>query len=553
MVKDGYWKIHDDDGKTMKVGVDLAAVVSADVSSKPVNNEEFSDPHGGGCDGVGNAPKPASFFVYWDQADKKYDVFDPTVITPDGNITAALPESFDTGEEYSCCVTKDPDTGEYSAEIMLSEYAEEEDDAVMSVPLFVINEDGTVDQKHLGSIIVNKGGVTSLKGDDEDSVKVDGDVEIDGGKSGLTAKTELEEQDGDEPPKAKVTIDVKGRDSAAGCENTDNWGCQEVKLPGGGIAHFLGCHPIDLSNVMTKSGGGGGGGDPDDPDDPPDDPDDPDEPEEEKDVIDGTTYVRTIHGETEDSDTVSGDLEIMSAEGSGLVVKTVAKHAPTEGNPNPDGTVVLDLEGRENLPDKCSKNFGLHQIKYKDKNGDEQIYHVFSCGDINLTEMGKLIKNVVISCSAEPGGVNTMVFNYTDGSSDTFKVQNGLNGAPGSSSGGDDPDDPDPGPVYPGDVEYLTEDDLDEVEVVTGARFKIENGKLVANVKKKQIKAVVVKDLSDETVNVCDAKELVVVTGESYDTSSHQFTNARRKITVMGDAAAQGQTPFTATPHSSEA
>ena len=399
MAKDGYWKIHDDSGSTMKVGVDLSAIVSADVSSDKVNFEESTDPHGGGCDGVGNAPKPASFFVYWDQGSKKYDVFDPTVITPDGNITATLPESFDTGVEYSCCVEKDPDTGEFSAEIMLSEYAEKQEDAVMSVPLFVINEDGTVDQKHLGTIIVNKGGVTSLKGDDEESVKIDGDIEIDGGKSGLTVKTELEEQDGDAPPKAKVTIDVKGREGAKGCSNTDNWGCQEIKLPGGGIGHFLGCHPIDLSNVMTKSDGGGGGGDPDDPDNPPDDTDNP------KDVIDGTTYVRTIHGETEDSDTVSGDLDFKCAEGSGLVVKTAAARQPTDKDPNTGGAVTFDLEGREGL-DTCSKSFGIRELTFVDEVGDEHIYHVLACGDIDLpsVEVKRIVAGRGVSVSESADG-----------------------------------------------------------------------------------------------------------------------------------------------------
>ena len=61
MAKDEYWKIHNDDGGTMEVGVDLSAIVSADESSRQVGTEEFTDPHGGGCDGVGNAPKPASF------------------------------------------------------------------------------------------------------------------------------------------------------------------------------------------------------------------------------------------------------------------------------------------------------------------------------------------------------------------------------------------------------------------------------------------------------------------------------------------------------------
>ena len=422
-------------------------------------------------------------------------------------------------------VYKNETTGSYEADFDDSETGTRDgEDAKYNIRIFDIHDDGYVEKQYVvGSIVFGKGGVTSLKGDDEDSVKVDGDVEIDGGKSGLTVKTELEEQDGDEPPKAKVTIDVKGRESADGCENTENWGCQPMKLPGGGLAHFLGCRPVDLSNVVEGDGGTG-----------------------------GNTVKRVIKmtGDAQNSAAVNGNVVVKGAQGSGLEILTTTNTIPAgqDADANHGGQMVLDLKGRQQLQN-CSKNFGLHTIKYKDKNGDVQIYHVFSCGDIDLTEMGKLIKDVNISCSAAPGGVNTMVFNYTDGSSDTFRVQNGLDGAPGS-PGGDDPDDPEP--VDPGN-DYLTEDDLDEQTVVTGMTFAIENNKLVAKLKRKRIKAVDKGNLPDETVNVCDAKELEVVTGESYDTSSHQFTNTRRKITVMGDTAAAGQTPFTATPHSREA
>ena len=484
-------------------------------------------------------------------------------------------------------VYKNETTGSYEADFDDSETGTRDgEDAKYNIRILDIHNDGYVEKQYVvGSIVLGKGGVTSLKGDDEDSEKVDGDVEIDGGKSGLTVKTELEEQDGNDPPKAKVTIDVKGRESASGCDNTENWGCQEIKLPGGGLAHFLGCHPIDLSNVMTKSGGGGGGGD--DPDDPPDDPDDPDEPEEEKDVIDGTTYVRTISGQTEESDTVSGDLDFRCPEGSGLVVKTVATRQPTAQNPNTDGTVIVDLEGREDVPD-CSHNFGIHQLKYRDKNGNTQIYHGLLCGDIDLTQMGKLIKNVSISNGQQPGSPTTVILYYNDGTQDTIILQggapgrNGTNGRDGKDGedGKDGTDGEDGSGVVlsagygiqvtqTGNGGYVIsntkpceeeddeeeeggdDDGLSEMNVISDISFQVIDGKIQVNLYRKTIKAKVVGELDPATRDI-PTKELEVVTHEEYNTSSHKFTNTKKKITVIEVADATGETPFTATALSSE-
>lgn len=574
-----YEDIHGNESNPIKVGVDLSSVAAASLAASSPQPGVTS----GGADKFEQqvAIMP-SFKVYWDDQSGKYKVNDPIVIGPDGEITVQLPDEITAGTWYCKICNED---GTWNA-VVVDDNTDDEN-SPKYIPIFTIDNANNVVQHHVGSIVLGKGGVTSLKGDDEDSEKVDGDVEIDGGKSGLTVKTELEEQDGDDPPKAKVTIDVKGRESASGCDNTENWGCQEVKLPGGGLAHVLGCHPIDLSNVLTKGGGGGG----DDPDESGSDSDDP----SGGDKIKGTKYVRTITGEGHNSDPLSGDLQIEGEEGSGLEVTTEGAREPTEDDPNPNGTIRVDLAGRKQLQN-CSKQFGIHQLKYKDNDGNTQIYHVLSCGDIDLTKEGKLIKNTSVHISASPGGQNTIVFTYTDGSQDTFSIANGLNGSPGSP--GRDGDTPEITSERQGSHIYIyadgdliadiedghtpeitadkqgkvttiyvdgnavatindgedseDDDELQEMDMVTGVTFELSGGKLIAKVAKKKVKAKLVSDLGTSNVDVCECKEVEVVTSESYSTTSHKFTNTRRKITVLKDVAGTNQTPFTATPLSSE-
>lgn len=115
--------------------------------------------------------------------------------------------------------------------------------------LDVSQDGGYVEKQYVvGSIVLGKGGVTSLKGDDENSVKILGDVELDGSKCGLTIKTELGEQDGGVKPKAKLSIDIKGRE-AADCQGADEWGCKKITLPDETCAHILACSDIDLSDL----------------------------------------------------------------------------------------------------------------------------------------------------------------------------------------------------------------------------------------------------------------------------------------------------------------
>ena len=211
---------------------------------------------------------------------------------------------------------------------------------------------------------------------------------------------------------------------------------------------------------------------------------------------------------------------------------------------------------------------------------------------------GKLIESTSVETSSDPGGQNKIVFNYTDGSSDTFIVMNGLKG-PGGNPGMDG-DTPEIEVMKNGNITYIYVDgelvaqitdgstpkitaskmgkittiyadgvpiatindgedgggggEQTDMEVITGVTFSMseDTGKLTAKLTRKKIKAVVVETLEPEEVEVATVKQVPVVTSEAYSTSSHQFTNERRLVTVLGDAAAQGQTPFTATPLSSE-
>lgn len=211
---------------------------------------------------------------------------------------------------------------------------------------------------------------------------------------------------------------------------------------------------------------------------------------------------------------------------------------------------------------------------------------------------GKMIRKVEITPSAAPGGSNSMKFVYTDGSSDTFVVQNGMDGAPGSGGGdgggseieveeddnevriyvdgelsatipkgGDAPEitaekvgktttiyadgNPIATIVDGSDGEDADSLDLSVKTVVTGIDFAIESGKLKAKVHKEKMKVVAVSDsVPDDDVEICDVSEATVVTSESYSTSTHKFTNVRKKVKVIGTPEnATAETPFEAIEH----
>lgn len=280
----------------------------------------------------------------------------------------------------------------------------------------------------------------------------------------------------------------------------------------------------------------------------------------------------------------------------------------TVGKPDGDASIVIDASGSSpklvvsdgtntvsidlaDVDPECGGAFALHELKYKDKNGDIQKYHGLFCADIDLTDIqaGKTIKSVNVTGSSSE---QVVTFTYTDNSTTEIHIPHGLNGSPGSP--GQDGEAPEITSEKNNGVTHVYADgdliatildghtpvitasksggvttiyvdgaavaqisdgsggsaELPDKNVVTGVTFAISGGKLVATVSKENLKT---GETSQVNQDVCFVSELDVVVSESYSTSTHQFTNERKKIQVIGSpSAAQGQAPFTATPLSSE-
>lgn len=301
--------------------------------------------------------------------------------------------------------------------------------------------------------------------------------------------------------------------------------------------------------------------------------------------------------DADEEDAPGGIPPISSSEWApGTKVKTTIKKLIAANRSASTKSIVLDSTA---IPQDCeSGKIAVHEFSYIDKNGDTQAYHGLFCDDIDLSDLGKIIK----STRMDPvGGEMAIVLTYTDGTSDTF-VLSGLQGPPGSD--GQDGETPEitaeksaedvriyadgeliatiPIPKAPeitadksgktttiyvdGDPIATIEDGADgqdgqdgggsisgtDKTVITGISFSIYNGKLVATLEKETIKAISATSAGTSTVNVCDVEDVTVVTSEAYNTGTHQFTNTRAKVKVLGSTSASGQTPFTATPLSGE-
>lgn len=97
------------------------------------------------------------------------------------------------------------------------------------------------------------------------------------------------------------------------------------------------------------------------------------------------------------------------------------------------------------------------------------------------------------------------------------------------------------------------------ITCISGIRFQVANGKLQAIISKQsfhvpdEFSMHPLETIDAQTIDVCDVSDIDVVTSEAYSTSTHKFTNTRKKVKVIGTPAdTSGQTPFTATPLSGE-
>ena len=255
-----------------------------------------------------------------------------------------------------------------------------------------------------------------------------------------------------------------------------------------------------------------------------------------------------------------------------------------------DGTNTVSIDLADVAGD-CGGSFGLHSFSYKDKNGDTQTYHGLFCDDIDLSDIqaGKTIKDVSVSASTSE---TVVTFTYSDDSTTEIHIPHGKDGEDGEP--GDDGEAPEItaekngatthifadgdliATIMDGDTPVITASKsggvttiyangvaiaqindgasgsatLPDKNVVDDVSFSISGGKLKATLSKSNLKTGAT---STVTKDVCDVSELDVVTEEAYSTSTHQFTNTRKRVKVIGTpSSAQGQTPFTATPLSGE-
>jgi hypothetical protein len=251
----------------------------------------------------------------------------------------------------------------------------------------------------------------------------------------------------------------------------------------------------------------------------------------------------------------------------------------TDEKIKPDGVsldFVTESEGQDgedrNLEIKGFKAAAVGKVPYKSGSG--------------IVWDGKTIKSVDVSASETE---QIITFKYSDDTTTEIHIPHGIAGEKGED--GEDGETPELTGVKNGDITQIfangemiaeikdghtpsiTADENDGVltiyadgaaiaqiqvgegnlpdkDVITDVSFSISDGKLIATLDKENLKTGA---SSQDTKTVCEVAELDVVTEEAYSTSTHQFTNTRKKIKVIGTPAdATGQTPFTATPLSEE-
>ena len=504
------------------------------------------------------------------------------------------------------------DAGEFAAEFVGSDDLDDEDDDAESLAVVVAScaVDSDTDAKSvrqfLDSALVIGGLPAMVAGDGEGSewLKMAGRKLIiqaypghgegadEEDNCGLIFTTVSErEEDGEKIP-AKVIVSVKDKDPE------ENWAAKEMKIPlaGGGtkLVHFLGCDDVDLTG-LGGGGGSGGGGD-----------------------TGGCGCEGSDYVEVETQTETDGD-------GNETTKKVIKAKIATQSD-NAHALITNDTEqkikakktftapvivGNENgkhfkldasqIPASCAGQIQLRELKIPGNDPQNSgTFHFLGCSNIDLTGIiGKTIKSTAVSATTNG---SKLVFTYTDGSYDTFIVQNGLPGAPGTP--GQDGDTPEITSARNGNVTHIFADGAliasvadgstpqitatksgkittiyangtaiatisdgedggggDEYErksFISGIRFEESGGKLKAIISKTEIAVPnwdgvrYIETEDAQTIDVCDVKEIDVVTEGNYSTGSHQFTNTRKRIKVLGSANAQSQTPFTATPLSGE-
>lgn len=129
----------------------LGTVESLVVAQEGVQQSGFGG--GEGADTSGSGQYPESFRCIYDPVSKTYNILNPIVCTPSGQINATGAENL-SGGSYYCKVSNE--SGTFLAEI--TDSSDTDENTVVIVPIVDITENDGIHQKHIGTIILPGGG-----------------------------------------------------------------------------------------------------------------------------------------------------------------------------------------------------------------------------------------------------------------------------------------------------------------------------------------------------------------------------------------------------------
>lgn len=520
-------ELHGKGGSGMNVGVDLTTLMTSQIAKSTAGESG-----GGSVSGDMTVPRIASFQVYWDVRGKRFKVFSPKVVDPDGNEIAVTETALSRGT-YVCEVKKNKTTNVYTAAIKLIDSIVQSDETVTVVKLFKI-EDGKVEQYHVGVIAVS---AATIKGDTDDSetVSLSGAVEItgdgeNGGQSGIVFKTVK----GASGKPAKLYCDVSGRKGLSRCEHQNGWGAHEVTFyDSDGTEqrfHFFGCR-----NVTLPGGSGGGVTSLYEP-----------ESVGEKATgnvqlngtdgieIDVTPAVKNDKGEVITDATVDfsiGETLLVESEDETVdatVTLSALRDSATQTVKNRQ--LMVETSATDTVA-SCNATFGNNTSSIlKASDGGATCDLVTGSDKVSLRALGTGRAAIMLTGSA--GSINIDTKNLAGKNIGFHKLT-----------------------IVKGDgtnEKYLVLADKDITITQSGGKrlvdisFSVENNQIKAT--KKYVDGTTE---STEDVTVCTLTSQEIVTGSTYDCPD--FKNARSKVKVVGDPESLSEeTVFTSTAHSAE-
>lgn len=237
------------------------------------------------------------------------------------------------------------------------------------------------------------------------------------------------------------------------------------------------------------------------------------EEKEHVDSISGRESVEMMDNPTlNNQESLKGDVVIAPRANSGLVVQSFKK----EENGNTTNIVGIDLVGHHDDEDTDNRQLGLKTLTLDkgtpESGGVPTTVRVFADQDIDLSEMrSKPDKSLAIN------------------GKEIAKISADRN------------------------VEIKFGGEF-EFEVITGMRFSVDKTgrQLKAILSKAKIKVVSAENVDDQEVKIADLASGSVVTGVSYDTTTHRLSQAKANTLAIHFASSGTETITTATEHSKE-